>query len=160
MPARIRSALMTSARQAGGRPSALRQGAGIVRGDSTLRPGLVFDLRPAAFRRSRDSGRDISRLNLPSAERRVPARGSVIVRRVTNVGNKAMYYSSSVSGFTSHRVQVLPAAIKIAPGETRTFRVKVSRLPGQRSTAVVDSGSVTWRGANGTRVTMPVVLTR
>lgn len=158
--ARTRSALMTSARQATGSPGALRQGAGVLRGDSTLRPGLVFDLGRSAFRRARQAGRDVSELNLPAAERRVPASGTVVVRRVTNVGTRSMYYSSSTTGFRANSVKVVPAAIKIAPGETSSFRVRIRRLPGQRPDADQDSGSVTWRGADGTRVAIPVVLTR
>ncbi|WP_082749050.1 S8 family serine peptidase [Nocardioides jensenii] len=156
---RVRSALMTSARQAAHRPTALRQGAGIARGaETSTRPGLVFDLAPSAYRRALDAGRETSRLNLPSAQRRVPARGTVITRSVTNVGKRAMYYSSSARGFATHHVHVLPAAIKIAPGETRDFHVVVRRSGPQRS--VADSGSVTWRGANGTTVRIPVLLTR
>ncbi|KQY56653.1 S8 family serine peptidase [Nocardioides sp. Root140] len=155
---RVRSALMTTSRQADHRPSALRQGAGIVRSDDDARPGLVFDLPPSAYRRALDAGRDPSVLNLPSAERRVPARGTIITRRVTNVGPKAMYYSSEATGFDTHIVTVVPAALKIAPGDTRSFHVHVLRRTPMRGAA--DSGSVTWRGANGTRVRIPLVLTR
>ena len=73
-----------------------------------------------------------------------------------------MYYSSAAAGFTRHQVLVTPAALKIAPGETAVFRVRVTRAPGRpaHASGVADSGWVTWRGANGVRVRMPVVLTR
>lgn len=159
--ARVRSALVTSARPVAG-TSALRQGAGIASARNSARPGLVFDLPVSAYRRVLERGTDLSRLNLPSAQRRVPAGGTVITRRVTNVGPKAMYYSSSASGFDRHQVQVTPAAIKIAPGETKTFEIRVERAPGRQPAApgAADSGTVTWRGANGIRVRVPVLLRR
>ncbi|KRF19019.1 hypothetical protein ASG90_03815 [Nocardioides sp. Soil797] len=154
---RVRSALMTGSRSAAGQPSSLRQGAGIVKPLKGAAPGLAYDLSPTAYRRALEQGSDYSRLNLPSVQRRVPARGTVITRRVTNVGHRAMYFSSSASGFDHHQVTVRPAAIKIAPGETRSFRIRVTRAGVNASP---DSGWVTWRGANGTRVRIPVVLTR
>lgn len=154
---RIRSALMTTSRPSAGQSSALRQGAGVARTRASTSPGLVYDLPARAYRRALNRGTDASRLNLPSAQRRVPTKGTVITRQVTNVGKRAMYYSSAAAGFDRHRVTVLPAAIKIAPGETRTFRIRVDRAGGG---AAPDSGTVTWRGANGTRVRIPVVLTR
>ena len=72
------------------------------------------------------------------------------------MGNRSMYYSAHAWGFTSHRVQVTPAALRIAPGETRTMRIRVAARPGVRPRA--DSGWVAWRGANGTRARIPVVL--
>lgn len=154
--ARIRSALMTGSRSASRAPSALEQGAGIVKARDSAAPGLTYDLSPSAYRRALEHG-DLSRLNLPSAQARVPARGTVVTRHVTNVGHRPMYYSSSASGFDHHQVSVRPAAIKIAPGETRTFRIRVAWAG---AGAEPDSGWVTWRGANGTRVRIPVVLTR
>jgi hypothetical protein len=96
-------------------------------------------------------------LNLPSAL--VPGRPLpvVVTRRVTNVGRRAMYYSAQSWGFTSHRVQVFPAALRIGPGETRTVRIRVAPRPGVRPAA--DSGWVAWRGANGVRARIPVVVT-
>ena len=67
-----------------------------------------------------------------------------------------MYYSAARWGFTSHRVRVTPAALRIAPGETRTVRIRVTGRPGTAARA--DSGWVAWRGANGTRVRIPVVV--
>ncbi|QIX25736.1 S8 family serine peptidase [Nocardioides sp. JQ2195] len=154
---RVRSALMTSARSAAGQPGALKQGAGIVKARTGVAPGLVYDLSPTAYRRALKNRSDYSRLNLPSVQRRVPARGTVVTRRVTNVGHRPMYYSSGASGFDRHQVSVRPAAIKIAPGETRSFRIRATRAG---TGAEPDSGWVTWRGANGTRVRIPVVLTR
>lgn len=154
---RVRSALMTSAESAG-TASPLAQGSGVPSADLSRRPGLVFDL-PAGHYRSTlaENGRDTS-LNLPSAMLRQQDGSQVVRRTVTNVGNRHKYFSSTARGFTGHDVTVTPAAIRIAPGESREFRVRIAHRAGDIPD--VDSGWVTWHGANGTRVRMPVVLSR
>ena len=154
--ARVRSALMTSSASVGGEPGSMRQGAGLPRLDVALRPGLVYDVPRTAWRRSLDQ-QTADRLNLPSVLMSNGRATAVVTRRVTNVGTRAMYYSSQAWGFTSHRVQVFPAGLRIGPGETRTVRIRVAARPGVRPDA--DSGWVAWRGANGTRARIPVVLT-
>ena len=57
-------------------------------------------------------------------------------------------------GFTLHRVSISPVAIRIRPGHSRTFTVTITG-PTSRQ---VDSGWITWRGANGTLVRIPVVI--
>ena len=150
-PARVRSALMTTTRTTVRDTSSLEQGAGRLRTDAAQRPGLVYDLDPRDYRRylaGRIEGRD---LNLPS----IKAVGPVTVRRtVTNVGKRAMYYSVRPRGFTTHRVSVTPAALRLAPGASRTFTVTISGVNDRR----VDSGWITWRGANGISVRIPVVI--
>lgn len=150
----VRSALMTSAVGTRGQPSALRQGAGLPRVRRALRPGLVFGLPETAYRQV--LRRPDTDLNVPSALRRA-RRPLVIERSVTNVGPRAMYYSSHTAGFARSQVSVTPAALRLAPGETATFRIRVTPLPHDRGGP--ESGSVTWRSATGTRVRMPVVLT-
>jgi hypothetical protein len=76
---------------------------------------------------------------------------------VTNVGTRPMYYSSTASGFVRHEVSVTPAAIALAPGESTTFTVTVAGNAGPQP---LDDGWVTWRGANGNRVRIPVVIVR
>ena len=78
-------------------------------------------------------------------------------RTVTNLGTRPMYYSSSATGFRHHDVSVLPAAIALAPGESSTFAVSVSGAAGPQP---LDDGWVTWLGANGIRVRIPVVIAR
>ncbi len=128
--ARVRSALMTSGTSVAREPGSLRQGAGLPRAGIALRPGLVYDVPRSAWRTALQTGR-FDRLNLPSVL--VTGRAPVTVqRRVTNVGSRSMYYSAARWGFTSHRVEVTPAALRIAPGETRTVRIRVSGRPGSR----------------------------
>ena len=153
--ARVRSALMTSSTSVGGEPGSLRQGAGLPRPDVALRPGLVYDVPRSAWRLALDRQAP-ERLNLPSVLLSNGRETATVTRRVTNVGNRSMYYSAQAWGFTSHRVQVTPAALRIGPGETRTVRIRVAARPGVRPRA--DSGWVAWRGANGTRARIPVVL--
>jgi subtilisin family serine protease len=152
--ARVRSALMTSGTSVAREPGSLHQGAGLPHPGVALRPGLVYDVPRSAWRTALLTGR-FDRLNLPSVL--VTGRAPVTVqRRVTNVGSRSMYYSAARWGFTSHRVEVTPAALRIAPGESRTVRIRVTARPGGPARA--DSGWVTWRGANGTRVRIPVVV--
>ena len=80
-----------------------------------------------------------------------------MTRTVTNVGTRAMYYSSTATGFGRHQVSVTPAAISLAPGESTTFTVRVAGGAGPQP---LDDGWVTWRGANGNRVRIPVVIVR
>ena len=68
-----------------------------------------------------------------------------------------MYYSSTATGFRRHQVSVTPAAIALAPGESARFTVTVSGAAGPQP---LDDGWVTWRGANGNRVRIPVVIAR
>ena len=150
-PARVRSALSTTARALAGDSSSLQQGAGLTRVDAAMRPGLVYDLDARDYRRYLTGRLDGLDLNLPS----IKAAGPVVVRRtVTNVGPRPMYYSLRVRGFTTHRVAVTPVAIRIAPGESRTYTVTITG-PASRK---VDSGWLTWRGANGTLARIPVVI--
>lgn len=149
--ARVRSALMTSARAVAGNPSSLRQGAGRTRVDTALHPGLVYDIATRDYRRYLSGQLDGRDLNLPSIKSDGPA---VVLRTVTNVGPRAMYYSVRARGFTSHHVSVTPVAIRVGPGESRTYTVTISG-PVRRQ---VDSGWITWRGANGIRVRIPVVI--
>jgi len=115
----------------------------------------VYTVAPGAFRRVLAGRLDAAALNLPSvlAGR---ARSLTVLRRLTNAGPRPMYYSSSATGFAAHQVSVVPAAIRIAPGQTRTYRVTVTLRGGVRTRG--DSGWVTWRGADGTRIRIPFVV--
>jgi subtilisin family serine protease len=149
--ATVRSALATTATEARG-TSVLRYGAGRARPDAALRPGLAYDVDPADYRRWL-AGRRV-RLNTPSA---VLHQGQDVVRRtITNVTGRTLYFSSSTSGFRRHRVSLTPAAVRLAPGESATWTLRIS---GPRARPF-DDGWVTWRGARGTVTRIPVLLTR
>lgn len=146
---------MTSATDVAGRPGALEQGAGRVSAAAS-RPGLTYDLDSALFRRVLRGDLDAAALNLPSALVDVGRRPVTFTRTVTNIGTRHRYFSSGASGFDRHVVRVRPAAIRIGPGETRTYRVEVTPRLGVRPRG--ESGSVTWLGSDGTRVRIPVRL--
>ena len=149
----VRSALATTAGNVAGDPSLLRLGSGRVRAQAADRPGLVFAVPRGDYRAWLDGALDPEALNTPSA---LLHAGGQVSRTVTNVGSRPMYYSSSASGFRRHRVTVTPAAFYLDPGESATFTVSVASA-GPRP---LDDGWVTWRGANGVRVRMPVVIAR
>ncbi|MGZ6754540.1 MAG: hypothetical protein ACXVEJ_13865, partial [Nocardioides sp.] len=90
-------------------------------------------------------------VNTPSAV--LPA-GTSLRRTITNVGDRALYFSSETSGFAG-RVLVTPAAVRLAPGASATYTLR--SLAG---TGRLDDGWVTWKGADGTRARIPVVVTR
>jgi minor extracellular serine protease Vpr len=54
-------------------------------------------------------------------------------------------------------VRVTPAAVRLAPGESAAFTIRVDRSPGALR---LDDGTVVWRGANGTRTQIPVLVSR
>jgi hypothetical protein len=152
--AEVRSAIATTAGDVAGDPSLLRVGAGRTRARPADRPGLVFRVPLGDYRAWLDGDLDATALNTPSVLLR--GTGSV-TRTVTNVGTRAMYFSSTATGFGRHQVSVAPAAISLAPGESTTFTVRVAGGAGPQP---LDDGWVTWRGANGNRVRIPVVIVR
>ncbi len=153
----VRSALSTSAAGAAGNPSALRQGAGRVRGDAALRPGLVLEVADGAHRRWFEGARYREGLNTPSVMLGPGQRSAT--REVTNIGDRAMYYSVQVRGLAGTGVVVRPAAIRIGPGETREITVRLGDGGGDGGEGT-GSGRILLRGANGNRVALPVVVTR
>jgi hypothetical protein len=152
--AEVRSAIATTAGDVAGDPSLLRLGAGRTRARPADRPGLVFRVPVGDYRAWLEGDLDATALNTPSVL--LQGTGSV-TRTVTNVGTRAMYFSSTATGFGRHQVSVTPAAISLAPGESTTFTVRVAGSAGPQP---LDDGWVTWRGANGNRVRIPVVIVR
>ena len=73
------------------------------------------------------------------------------------MGRRALYFSSAATGFSRHAVTVRPAAVRLAPGESARFVVRVVHRAGVEP---ADDGWVTWRGGNGTVARIPVLLSR
>jgi minor extracellular serine protease Vpr len=151
---RIRSALVTSAGAVAGSPSVLHSGAGRPRAERAERPGLAYLVRPGDYRAWLEGDLDRD-LNTPSIL--LSEHGDVVRRTVTNVSRRAAYFSVRVSGFSAHDVTVAPLALRIAPGESASFRVEVT---GPGHAHPLDDGWITWAGADGSRTRIPVVLTR
>jgi hypothetical protein len=144
----VRSALDTTAAQQPG--PVLGAGAGRLRPEAAARPGLVYEV-------DRDDYRvwltgDDPTLNTPSV---LLADGQRRARRtITNIGGRALYFSSTTVGFRRD-VAVTPAAVRLGPGESATYTISV-RDPGSGS----DDGRVVWRGATGTVTSIPVQISR
>ncbi|MBZ5734549.1 S8 family serine peptidase [Nocardioides sp. TRM66260-LWL] len=143
----VRSSLVTTARPVAGAP-VTRAGAGVLDPERAARPGLALLVPRDGYRRWLEGGADV---NVPS----IGLQGSRTARRtVTNVTRRSLYFSSSAGGFDRHRVVVRPAALRLAPGESATFTVRVAAGSGR------DDGYVLWRGATGTRTRLPVTIGR
>ena len=120
--AQVRSALVTTAGPVGD-GAVLSTGGGRLRPEQALRPGLVHAVRPGDYRAWLEGRR--TSLNTPSI--RLSEGDRVARRTVTNVGSRALYFSSRTAGFRRD-VSVTPAALRLAPGESATYTV---RLAGQ-----------------------------
>ncbi|WP_206051802.1 hypothetical protein [Nocardioides ferulae] len=78
-------------------------------------------------------------------------------RTVTNTLPRARYFSVDVRGFAHHTVTVTPAAVRLGPGESANYTIRVDDTATVRP---VDDGWVVWRGATGTVTRVPVLLGR
>ncbi len=146
----VRSALATTAQPL--TTGVLAAGAGRVRAGDSARPGLVYPLDAGDYRSWLEGRR--THLNTPSI---LLTGGQRAARRtITNVGSHALYFSSRTVGF-ERRITVTPAAVRLDPGESATFRTTVR---GRGFTARLDDGYVVWRGASGTLTRIPVLISR
>ena len=150
---RVRSALATTATSVRA-PSLLQQGAGRPDADRADRPGLGYLVDALDYRdwlEGRLPARDLNTPSLLLADDASTAR-----RTVTNLGPRAGWFSARVEGLTAHDATVTPSTVRLAPGESATFEVRVS---GHRGAEPLDDGWLTWDGP-GTRTRIPLVLTR
>ena len=147
-PMMIKSALMTTGDDVldGGTPAPEtnpvlihRQGAGHVRPNLAADPGLVFDSGwidwlgflcgtgqlTASYCPS--IGIDPSDLNVPSIAIGALPGVQTVTRSVTNVSGGPSTYTPSVNGPAGFTVEVSPAVLQLARGETKSFTVKFTR---------------------------------
>ncbi len=148
----VRSLLTTSAVPVRG-SSVLSHGAGALP-DRVPTAHLGFDVPVTAWRRALRR-HDLATLNLPSLL--LTPRQTTAVRTVTNVSDRAEYFSVTAQGFTSHRVTVQPLAVRLAPGQSARFTITVA---GPSAPARLDDGELVWLGARGGVTRVPVALTR
>ncbi|MCD6639955.1 MAG: S8 family serine peptidase, partial [Nocardioides sp.] len=148
----VRSTLVTTATPLPG-SSVLSQGAGAL-GRDVPRSHLALRVGPHQWRRALD-GRDLGRLNLPTMVLHADQRTAV--RRVTNTGARAEYFSAELRGVAHHRITVRPRAVRLAPGESARFRVTVWDPHGPHP---LDDGLLVLRGARGGLTRIPVALAR
>jgi subtilisin family serine protease len=175
-PMMIKSALMTTGVDVldGGTPPAaennpvliFRQGAGHVRPNSALNPGLVYDSSFGdwlAFLCGAQPGggcsgvtpMDPSNLNQASIAIGDMGGRQTVTRRVTNVSGKRLTVDASVTGMSGFTTVVTPASLTIAPGASASFTVAFTR-----TSAALNSytgGQLRWTGG-GYTVRSPIVV--
>ncbi|MEO8247588.1 MAG: S8 family serine peptidase [Chloroflexota bacterium] len=148
----VRSLLVTSATPLRG-SSVLAQGSGALP-DRAPTAHLALDVPVSGWRRALRS-QGLASLNTSSLL--LSTRRTTAVRTLTNVGNRAEYFSVTAGGFTSHRVTVRPLAVRLAPGQSARFTLTVS---GPATPGRLDDGELVWLGALGGVTRVPVALTR
>ena len=143
-PAAIKSALMTTGSttladsQTGDARGILPwgQGAGHVTPNKAADPGLVYDANLADYKKymcgagmtteCADGTIAGYNLNMPSITIGNVLGSQVVTRRVTNVSGSGATYTASAS-ITGYSVAVSPASLVLAPGETKSFTVTLTR---------------------------------
>jgi len=170
-PAAIKSALMTTAYdtlpdglvglEAGTLPFA--QGAGHIDPTAAADPGLVYNLAAADFRKYLCGANFADQcsegtipgynLNLPSISVGNVIGTTTVTRTVTNVGNAAATYKGTIEvhGF---RAELQPASLTLAPGESKSFNVLLTRTSAFEN--VWQLGSMLWSDGKH-KVRSPVV---
>lgn len=173
-PMAIKSALMTTAGDVLDGPNThplviFRQGAGHVRPNNAMDPGLVFDSGfadwlgflcgtqlPTSFCTS--SGIPVlqpSNFNSPSIA--IGALGGIqtVTRKVTNVGDVDETFVPSVAGMSGFSVAVSPATLVVPRGATRSFTVTFTRTVAALN--AYTGGQLTLTGDKGHTVRVPIV---
>jgi hypothetical protein len=172
-PMMIKSALMTTAAGLQGASQTdaevlFGQGAGHVRPQNALNPGLVFDhgifdwlgflcgteLDPAFCAQNGIRVVQPRNLNLPSIAVANVAGTQTITRTVRNVTNTNATYKPTVTGVAGFTVSVTPASMKVRAGQTASFSVKFTRNGAALSQ--YQGGQLTWSDGVHT-VRMPIV---
>ena len=173
-PMMIKSALMTTAYDVLDGPNIhplviFRQGAGHIDPVKAIDPGLVFNSGwsdwlgflcgtqlPVSF--CTGSGipvLDPSDFNSASIAIAALAGSQTLHRTVTNVGDASATYTASVIGLAGVIVDVSPASISLAPGQSADVEVTFTRTTAALNTYV--GGYIVW--ADGThRVRIPVEI--
>jgi subtilisin family serine protease len=174
-PAMIKSALMTTGTDTF--PDAIAsgdtrgilpfaQGAGHINPNGATDPGLVYNATEADYKKymcgagmaAECGSGQIAGYNLNMASIAVGnVLGKVqVTRAVTNVGNEAATYTAGTR-MTGYTVDVSPATLSIAPGETKPFTVTLTRNAGTPAN-VWQYGSLTW--TDGSHVVRSPIVAR
>lgn len=151
--AAVRSTLVTTARPLPG-TALLSGGSGRVVPDPEAAPGLVFDVAPDDYRAWLSADLD-GDLNTPSVL--LAGAADEAERTVTNVTGRTLTFVPRVRGFERHDVEVSPASLELAPGESAAFTVRVGRTSLPQPD---DDGWITWVGSSGTTTRIGVLISR
>lgn len=167
-PMAIKSALLTTAavRDNTGQPikndsgttaTALDYGSGQVTPNSAVDPGLVYDsglrdwirflcgagqFEPAGQACRTFGSIDPSNLNTPNIAIGSLAGVQTVTRTVTNVGKRTATYVAFVNEPAGLDIRVTPSRIRLAPGRSKTFTVKITRVSGSYDEYAF--GALTW----------------
>lgn len=155
-PARMKSAMMTTADDLEGAAGPFGEGAGQVDPAGFLDPGIVLDARASAWRRFLAGGVRPQDLNLASVSVGSLVGRTTVVRRLTNVGRTTETYTASVAGLDGVVARVLPRTVTVRPGQTRTVRIRLVATPTARVGGYA-RGRITWTG-RAHRARLPVVV--
>ncbi len=147
-PELVRSALVTTAWPVEGN----RGGAGLVRPAAAHGASLAVTVEPADYRGWLEGRR--THLNTPTVSVSPDTRR--VRRTITNVSGRRLYFSSTTDGLGRH-VSVRPAAVRLGPGESASFTIRIDARGGR---AASNSGYVVWRGADHSVTRLPLTLTR
>jgi hypothetical protein len=153
-PARVKSAMMTTAYDLAGPHGPLVEGAGEVNPRGFLDPGLVFDAEPSAWRRVLAGEAPAREVNAASLALGHLVGPTTVQRRVTNVGDRWESYSVRVLGMPDVDVQAFPATVRLGPGQSRTVRLRITARPAAQVDRDV-TGWLVWKGDRH-RVRVPV----
>ncbi len=177
-PMMIKSALMTSAYDVLDGPNTnplviFRQGAGHVRPNNAVNPGLVFDagfndwlaflcgttsgvsVNTCTALKSQGYSTDASNLNTASIAIGDMAGVQTVKRRVTNVSGNPATFTASHTGLVGLNLAISPASLTLQAGETKEFKVTFTQVSSTPNAYV--GGQLTWTNGTST-VRIPVVV--
>ena len=166
-PAAVKSALMTTARQDVSASAGLADaspfdfGAGHIKPNTALNPGLVYEVSNDAYdafacgvespaiTTERCDALAAAGLSLAPADLNQPAialarliNSRTISRRVTNVSDEAGAYTVAVAAPPGVSISVTPTSLSLGPGESATYDVTFTYLSGPLD--LWRFGSLTW----------------
>jgi hypothetical protein len=177
-PMMIKSALMTSASDVIDGPNTtstviFRQGGGHAAPNAAADPGLILNssfndwlaflcgatrgISPAACTALSSAGYSLDPSNLNGASIAIGdlASSQTVKRTVTNVGDNPATYTASVTGLAGFTTVVTPSTLTLAPGQSGSFSVTLTRTTATINTYV--GGQLTWTDGPH-RVRLPVVV--
>ena len=134
--------------------SALSAGAGRLVPDPAAEVGLAYDVEPGDYRAWLSADLD-GDLNTPSVL--LTGTATTAERTITNVSGRTQTFTARARGLELHDVLVSPSAVRLAPGESRTFTISVGRTTLPQPD---DDGWVTWRASSGSLTRIAVLVSR
>jgi subtilisin family serine protease len=181
-PMMVKSALMTTGYDVLDGPNTnplviFRQGAGHVRPNSAVDPGLVYNsgfndwlaflcgatngVNPSTCSALAGAGYSLNPSDLNQASLAIGdlAGTETLTRKVTNVGSSTATYNASVSGMSGVTTLVTPSLLTLAPGATASYTVTFTRTTAALNAySTPSSGQLTW--TDGTHVVRSPIVTR